>query len=255
MSAYPLDGWVRRWIHPPEREENPGDRRAAASAIGAALSRGGTRVTAFRTQREIDLFLLANERRHQGNPRYSDCGDQAGAMLALLGVRDERIVNRNDDNMDGVPDARQNPDSLPWDVIGVRPWRVGANISMLKQGFSIHGAWRTPRGGGLPQPGDIFLLDEGTGREHVGIMIGAQDTAEGGQVDNFGPCCRSYRVRFSVVNGVTRMVRLANNTDAPLFSSWARDSVLSGWGDITMLPLAAPAVLPPSSAHLGFEVV
>jgi hypothetical protein len=81
---------------------------------------------------------------------YSSCGDLVHWCLRRAGFRDERVLNREDDD-------------------GTIPWRVAVNVSRLVyatgQAFSW---WRTGNPLGL-RPGDMALVGE-HGQEHVFIV-------------------------------------------------------------------------------------
>jgi hypothetical protein len=76
---------------------------------------------------------------------YSSCGDLAHWMLMMLGVRNERIVNRGDDG-------------------GLVGWAVGANLSRLTRS-----RWYVPASEhGLPEVGDILHV---AAPEHVCVLL------------------------------------------------------------------------------------
>ena len=81
---------------------------------------------------------------------YSSCGDLVHWCLRRAGLRDERVLNREDDD-------------------GAIPWRVSVNVSRLVyatgQAFSW---WRSGNPLGL-RPGDMALIGE-NGQEHVFIV-------------------------------------------------------------------------------------
>ncbi len=88
-------------------------------------------------------------------PGYSCCGDFGHYVLSRLGLRDETIVNRNDDG-------------------GTKPWAVGKNLDLLV--YRTGGAFVWAKASRRPKPGDILYvampehvcvldnLDEQTGR-------------------------------------------------------------------------------------------
>jgi hypothetical protein len=86
---------------------------------------------------------------------YSSCGDLVHWCLRRAGLRDERVLNREDDD-------------------GTVPWRVGANVSRLVyatgQAFSW---WKIGNPLGL-RPGDMALVGE-NGQEHVFIVAEVTD--------------------------------------------------------------------------------
>lgn len=76
---------------------------------------------------------------------YASCGDLAHALLMLLGVRDERVLNRGDEG-------------------GRLPWYAGPNISRL-----VRSPWYVSASeNGLPEPGDILHV---SGPHHVSVLI------------------------------------------------------------------------------------
>lgn len=257
----PLDGWRWRWLDPPEQDPPQRNEwiRLGAQSIAWALSNGGVKSHDHRSQMDVDLFNMATERRYVGNPRYSACGDIVGFALCLLGCRDEGIVNRDDDNLDGKPDTRQGPDIMSdWDIRGVRGWRSGMNIALLKQGAINSKAWVSAKAGPTQftmDMGDYFLLDEGTMAEHVGQIVSTPVwdpsrklyrcmSVEGGQVDKFGQCVRAYTVEFSWEGSKLTYYRPETK----------RKSVVSGWADITKIPYTTPALLPPMAPAIGLPV-
>lgn len=101
---------------------------------------------------------------------YSSCGDLAHWVIRCLGVRDEAILNRNDDG-------------------GTHDWIPGANVTWLSRARKYHRADRTHR------CGDIVFVDNVHGG-HIQIVgpqwAGESDVAcyEYGQ-----PCGRMHRKR------------------------------------------------------------
>lgn len=252
---YPFSDWVWRWVDPPEQDLPDRDEvvRSAMVYITMSLSNGGVKVKPGRSQLDVDKFNSVTERRYVGNAKYSTCCDVVGASLALLGCKDERIINRDDDDFDGVKDDSQKPSDGRswWDTPGSKPWKMGANVSMLYQGSISAGAWVKVKPGVLPRRGDSFLLDYGV-NEHFATF--ATDlspdgnggwrgkTVEGGQVDEHGQCVVIYSVTLYWRNGVCYLKR-----------DGKKERVLCGWIDVAKVPITAPALLPPIAAHLGVE--
>lgn len=89
-------------------------------------------------------------------PGYSSCADLVHWCLRRAGFRDERVLNREDDD-------------------GSLPWRMGVNISRLVYATGSAFSWWKP---GRPfdlEPGDMALIGE-NGQEHV--FIAAAVTAD-----------------------------------------------------------------------------
>lgn len=79
-------------------------------------------------------------------PRYSACGDLAMFVLRELGFRDERVLNRNDDD-------------------GTVAWKVGENLSRLVYRAGKAFVWASKKL--RPKPGDILYVAL---PEHVCIL-------------------------------------------------------------------------------------
>lgn len=252
---YPFEDFSYRWIEPPEQDAPYAqrDRRTAMSFIALSFVGAGVAKKPGRTQRMVDIFAFVTEGRAKGNPKYSECVDFAGAALAMLGVRDERVINRNDDNMDGKPDAQAAESPYWWDQMGKHDWRVGQNVSMIFSGGKAAGAWVNAGIGVVPKLGDVFLLDYGTGREHVGVVAStpykAEDgswrfqTVEGGQVDEAGQCCQLFETTLHWQGSSTLMTRAGRSS-----------RVLCGFIDVGKIELLAPAMVPPVCSNVGFPV-
>lgn len=111
---------------------------------------------------------------------YSSCGDLAHFVLACLGCRDERYVNRTGDG-------------------GQIPWQSGVNISRLV----ALPAYTRAAAGLAPKPGDVLHV---AGPDHVSICetftpeLGAATTCDYGQPH------AAYRARAVVQRGATWIV-------------------------------------------------
>lgn len=196
---------------------------------------------------------------------YSTCADGTGYCAAAVGVRDERWLNRDDDNLDGVPDDKQQTgDDLPPEgTTGAHHWRVSLNITMQVQGGIALGSWvdaralREPSEDGadpglILHEGDLWLIGE-NGREHVGIVysepvliapgVYSLFTVEAGQVDAGGQCVKGYSTLLRNVGGRWSLTRGPNDVGRPLI----------GWNDCTRLPRADVAIVPED--FLGGEPV
>ena len=272
----PLSDWTWRWLggFPTIAAIEIANRREAVAALCRAFAPSGVgpgieidALTAGghkrpRTRHEVDLFRWITEGRGWGKA-YSTCGDGVGGIYCCLGLRSEQILNRNDDNIDGIDDPRfpasepttsNDRPSVPapaewWDVGGTKAWRVGWNLTMIRQGAIDTGCWVRAKDGQLPQVGDAFLVDYGTSVDHVGLIVEGPDevadgvyrylTCEAGQVDAGGQCFKLYETHYKRSGSSVIMER-----QAPL-----KRRVLDGFIDLAKLPLDAPALVPP-----GFTV-
>jgi hypothetical protein len=135
---------------------------------------------------------------------YSSCGDLPHFVLKELGLRDEHILNRNDDD-------------------GVVPWKMGVNLARLV--FSSGQAFRWARGSDRPRPGDILYM---SAPEHVCVLESLDEQA--GRITTFDygqwdkkrgkPAGKRVSRRFGVAGRVLKVGR----------------RTLHGWLDISRLP-------------------
>lgn len=102
---------------------------------------------------QYEAALKAGQEWARKLPGYFSCGDLAHWLLARLGVRDERLVNRNDDG-------------------GQIPWRAAENLLRIQR----HPAFVAAGGGKVPQPGDVMHILQHGG--HVCVLL-EWDTARG----------------------------------------------------------------------------
>ncbi len=213
-----------------------------------------------RGKERSDLFRLICEGRAAW-AKYQTCGDFVGYVAAAAGVRDERYLSRDDDNLDGIPDDKQQEgdDLGPEDSVGVHHWRVSLNISMQVSGGRAFGAWTDAKDlvqasgddpGVLLGQGDSWLIGS-NGSEHVGVIVTpvvmiapgiyAFDTVEGGQFDGAGQCVKLYHSLLRRVGGAWHITRGMNDGGR----------VLIGWNNCTRLPRSALAQVPESFVGLG----
>lgn len=210
-----------------------------------------------RTAEVVVAFDWLVEHRTWGNRSYSCCVDCAGGFMSLLGCRYEGIVNRDDDDHDGVKDTKQEPA----EGRGVRDWRSGLNVVLFNDGAKKAGCWVDASklsksenwgDGCLFKRADFFLIGEGQA-EHVGMVLTepeivewAQDktaevysflSIEGGQVDTDGTQCIKVYETFLFIQDGKRpyLTRDKNKAGRPLI----------GWIDTSRLPLTEPALVPP----------
>lgn len=242
----------------------PGDddlRRRAAVAVAKRLAWSGWGLGVetgggFRDQDRVDLFKRIVEGRN--GKGYSTCSDAVTYYLASMGLRDESIIDRDDDNADGIPDEKQvEPND---DVLGRNHWIVGRAVTMLIEGSKKAGAWVDCKAGGPESDaGDWFWIGD-HGMEHVGIFASAwrpcedldlgavkawyADTVEAGQVDAGGQCtCQYVEVIRQFADGRFFMSRKPGEAGRRLY----------GWGSLTAYTLSAPAQVPVSFEG-GIEV-
>lgn len=207
-----------------------------------------------RTQDDVDLCAQVNEGRAKWKG-YSGCGDGPGWLAVRAGCRDGRFVNRDDDNLDGIPDDKQDPtaEGQP----GTTPWHMGENITRFIAGAQANGAYIVPDPTSadplarLPMAGMPFFMGD-HGLEHVGTFVSepveqpdgsyVADTIEGGQVGPLG------EQQFQFFRG---------RTFKPVGKQYVmRGRVLHGWVDVTKLPYTQPAMVPldcPYGWPLGSE--
>lgn len=157
----------------------------------------------------------------EGPGAGTTCGFLVSRLLFDLGVRDPRIVNRND------------ADS------GLK-YHIGENISRLVGGAKALGAWREGAEG--IKPGDIYFISNGPpASEHVGVFKRQLDdthweTADAGQRNSEG----RQAARF-----VTRTFD-GSNLGTP-----NGQKVIQGYVDLDALPIAVPT---PATSGKGFWV-
>jgi hypothetical protein len=153
-----------------------------------------------------------NERRRaRGSPEvsYSSCGDLGNWLLMCLGVRDERIINRD------------------WDG-GVVPWKVGANVSRL---VNAPGYVRAEEGA-LPKPGDVLHISgDAPNSDHIMIFV---------YFDLASATLRSYD--YGQPYGRQRDRKFRHTSDGMLQIG---DRILRGWIDLERLVLTESAIVPP----------
>lgn len=152
-----------------------------------------------------------NERRRaRGSPEvpYSSCGDLGNWLLMCLGVRDERIINRD------------------WDG-GVVPWKIGKNVARL---VGAPGYVRA-RGGLLPKRGDVLHVCGSTpNSDHISVLDSYDLEAGTLRSYDYGQPCGRQRDRRIKRNG--RDLRIDDRT-------------LRGWIDLERLKLIESAIVPP----------
>lgn len=133
-----------RWIH----LANPSDLAVLDADLvrGAMLAnaRLATNDSAGRNQGDT-LFEEITEGRQRCRG-YSSCGDLIHWCLRRIGLRDERILNREDDQGDVT-------------------WRVSRNISLLRTGAAVIGFQRVH---GLVPDGIVGPKTRGAMREVMG---------------------------------------------------------------------------------------
>jgi len=147
---------------------------------------------------------------------YSSCGDLAHWMLTMLGVRDERVVNRGDDG-------------------GVCGWAVGANLSRLvRSPWYVHASKH-----GMPALGDVLHVAPSdhvavhvAPSDHVAVLLAMPDAAQWITADYGQPC------------GLRRVCQLRDVATG----LQVRGRVLRGWVSLDRVyaarALVAPAIVP-----------
>lgn len=271
--AEPFSGWQWRWLASPGGVSMVEDdlRRQAAVYLADAFAWGGVNEAVVpgkgmprgqpvpiealspRGGLRVDRFRWLTEGRPWQQPSHSCCGYLPGGIYCLMGLRNEKILNRDDDNIDGVPDAREKPRGNDpwWHIKGQKAWRVGWNLTMLRQGSIDLGCWQDARRSNrvgkdlLPQMGDSPLLNFGKPDEHTLVItsdleeVAANEwsctTTEAGQVDEGGQCVRVYQSFVRREAGQLWLSRTEGDDGR----------LVDGWIDVGRIPLDAPALLPP----------
>jgi hypothetical protein len=109
---------------------------------------------------------------------YSSCGDLIHWCLRRAGLRDERVLNREDDE-------------------GATPWRVSINVSRLVYATGHAFSWWRSGGALGLRPGDMALVGE-NGQEHVFLVA----DVDGDTVTSY-----DYGQFFAGKHGGKRVVR------------------------------------------------
>lgn len=143
-------------------------------------------------QQALIYFICEGRHNYKG---YSCCADVAHTILSLMGCRETRMVNRDDDNADGVVDEGEKGSK----------WRTQQNINMLYAGASQLGLWVPGTSKAPPKPGDIVViqvLKDGR-RQHVLCVHHLEEdrrtgnpvmvSIDGGQKDSGGQCLKRRR--------------------------------------------------------------
>lgn len=254
MPLPPLEPVRRvRLVHEDESQRKAIVRRAmvavaercAWSGSGLGVDLGEDR--GKRDAARVALFKTITETRGM-TPSYSTCGELVGFCLASMGLRDERILNKDDDDLDGVVDAKQRRGIDSPGIAGQYGWQMGKVITMLMQGSMAAGCWvaasQVPAR--LPRAGDCVLIGE-NGGEHVFVVVtdlapwpdGAFEFAsvDAGQADAGGQCTKRFPTNFlKRVNGRWYVARGLALSGRPLI----------GWIDLDKVPLPGPALVPAS---------
>lgn len=154
---------------------------------------------------QYEKALAAGQEWAKKLPGYFSCGDLAHWLLARLGVRDERLVNRSDDG-------------------GVIPWRAAENLFRIQR----HPAFVAAGGGKVPQPGDILHLLQHGG--HVDVLLEWDLVRYVAVVAAYGQPYGAQR---------TRSILPTKS------GGWLLDGApLTGWLDLDALEYAAPVEVP-----------
>ena len=141
--------------------------------------------------------------------QYSACGDLAQYVLKEVGVRDEHIVNRNDDG-------------------GTVPWKIGANLSDIVYRTGNAFIWAKPEL--RPKPGDILYL---AAPEHVCVLEAINEDAATIATFDYG--------QFNYAVGKPSGKRCVHAFAARVGGLRVGARVLRGWLDISKLPGLLPS--------------
>jgi len=160
---------------------------------------------------------------------YSSCGDLPHWMLKMLGCRNEKLVNRNDDG-------------------GEIPWVVGANLSRII--YSAQGSFIWSRQNKLrfPKNGDVVYLGY---PEHVGVVLGRSGSLNVGEIPE-AVILAEYGQVDDIKKGRTPTFKPAGKVRVHLVSRQYNGDILIGerslfgWLDITTVGNDVPATVPKS---------
>ena len=186
------------------------------------------------TLKQQAYLWAALEGRHSW-PKYSGCVDLAFCILSLMGFRDNRLMNRDDDDDDGIisPDEQKSM------------WAMGMNVSKFIFGAQLLNkelnsqVWIKPKAdlSFRPNPGDLVLIGEG-GLEHVFIANewnGDELTSiDGGQVSSIDgiQCIRERKRNMIIENGRPWLVN--SNLKGPVGAGLGKRPI-TGWIDIAAI--------------------
>lgn len=224
----------------------------SGAGLGTDLGEGRGR----RDKARVALFKTITEGRGMSR-KYSTCGELVGFCLASLGLRDERILNKDDDDLDGVADAKQRRGLDSPGIAGQHAWKVGQVITMLVEGSRQAGCWVSASAipGRLPRAGDCALVGE-NGQEHVFVITSdlcvvsenrwVFRSVDAGQVDAGGQCTKAFAENYLSKQGA-RWVHTRGTSEGWQHVVREKSSrPLIGWIDLDKVPLPGPALLPAS---------
>jgi hypothetical protein len=177
-----------------------------------ALARYATDAAGAGGRRLGDKVFEAVTEGRASRPNYSTCGDLANWLEVCLGVRDETLVNRDNDG-------------------GDHPWQVGENLARVVYGKGNGFVWAS--GDAVPPPGAILYV---CCPEHVCVLESwDQDTGEA-LTHDYG----QWNMRFGGVCALA-LTKLVTRQGG----QWIIGGrVLKGWLDVALLPLASSAIVP-----------
>jgi len=137
-------------------------------------------------------------------PKYSSCGDLPMYTLMRLGLRDEHILNRGDDD-------------------GTRPWSIGQNLSKLvfSTGKAFVWASITKR----PERGDVLYVAE---PEHVCVLDSIDEPSSKITTFDYG----LFDLKTGKPSGRRRVSRFRVQGKQLLVGN----RILRGWLDIARIP-------------------
>jgi hypothetical protein len=146
------------------------------------------------------------------------CTYLPAAALYLVGCRDERLVNHDDDQ-------------------GRTAFTVAAGVSKLVQGARAIGAWVDDAPGREPQPGDVVFISNGPPlTEHVELVLDPAEwrAASAGQSNARGEqAARVVTRQLDDRRGEGGPRLLSAPSPLPVVGSWRK---LQGWVDLDKVP-------------------
>lgn len=143
-------------------------------------------------KQQAKMFVLCEGRNIW--PKFSACSELCHFSLLCLGLRDPRLLNKDDHELIGV---------------SANTWKMGMSVPKLISGSLAIGKelgtqiWTKASPDLMPMSGDLVLIGE-NGLEHVFIPTSIEDnviiSGDAGQVDLGGQCC-AERKRIIEISG------------------------------------------------------
>lgn len=187
VTAIALEGLVKQ-----KPSDLGGEGWGVAAADIAWHFAGASMAPKATLQQQCKIWYLTEGRCIYKN--YSCCGDVVHTVFSLLGLRDTRLLNRDDQNSDGIVTAQE----------ARTKWSIGRNLAKMISGAKTLGSvvgydgWvtKTDNPSVIPLLGDMPIIggSGGGGAEHTFVVVEwdpetrIMTSVDGGQVDAGGQC-------------------------------------------------------------------